>query len=258
MPHLLSLNQITKKFGAVQALKGVSLDLDEGEILGLVGDNGAGKSTLIKILSGALVPDSGSIAINDEILAFNNPKSSADHGIATVYQDLALCENLDVVANLFLGQEELLQKIRYPKILANYKMQRAAIDLLHSLSINLPSVNRRVEQLSGGQRQAVAITRSLARDPRIILLDEPTAALGAAQRRELMQLMQALRTRGLGVIFITHNLNEVLEIADRVVVLRQGVAISKAPIAEITESSLIAVITGISDELSVKKSSDKK
>jgi D-xylose transport system ATP-binding protein len=127
-----------------------------------------------------------------------------------------------------------------------------AIDLLSSLSIKLPSIKSRVEQLSGGQRQAVAIARSLARDPRIVLLDEPTAALGAAQRRDLLQLMRTLRDRGLGVIFITHNLNEVLEVADRVLVLRQGSNISAAPIKQITEASLIAVITGISDDLTAK------
>jgi D-xylose transport system ATP-binding protein len=230
MTYLLSLNKIVKNFGAVQALKGVSLDLNAGEILGLVGDNGAGKSTLIKTLSGVIFPDSGVITLGGE----------------------------PVVFNLFLGHEELFKNIKFPRILAGFRMQRAAIDLLHSLSINLPSVRRRVEQLSGGQRQAVAIARSLARDPKIILLDEPTAALGAAQRRDLIHLMRKLRERGLGVIFITHNLNEVMEVADRVVVLRQGLAISSAPIQEITESSLIAVITGISDELSIKKAGSKK
>jgi D-xylose transport system ATP-binding protein len=258
MTYLLSLNKIVKNFGAVQALKGVSLDLNAGEILGLVGDNGAGKSTLIKTLSGVIIPDSGVITLGGEPVVFNNPRAATDQGIATVYQDLALCENLDVVANLFLGHEELFKNIKFPRILAGFRMQRAAIDLLHSLSINLPSVRRRVEQLSGGQRQAVAIARSLARDPKIILLDEPTAALGAAQRRDLIHLMRKLRERGLGVICITHNLNEVMEVADRVVVLRQGLAISSAPIQEITESSLIAVITGISDELSIKKAGSKK
>lgn len=257
MTALLSLNQIKKSYGPVDALKGVSLEIHAGEILGLVGDNGAGKSTLIKILSGAITPDSGTIALEGKIVAFHNPRAATDHGIATVYQDLALCENLDVVANLFLGHEELFEKVKFPRLLASFRMQRRAVDLLSSLSINLPSIRRRVEQLSGGQRQAVAIARSLALDPRIILLDEPTAALGAAQRRDLLQLMHRLKERGLAVIFITHNLNEVLDVADRVLVLRQGIAVSSAPIDEITESSLIAVITGIADNLSTKGVQEK-
>lgn len=251
MVALLSLKQIKKSYGPIEALKGVDLDLYSGEILALVGDNGAGKSTLIKVLSGAITPDSGEIALEGKIVQFPDPKASTRHGLATVYQDLALCENLDVVSNLFLGHEELF-RFKFPHILASLKMQRMAIDLLSSLSIKLPSIKSRVEQLSGGQRQAVAIARSLARDPRIVLLDEPTAALGAAQRRDLLQLMRTLRDRGLGVIFITHNLNEVLEVADRVLVLRQGSNISAAPIKQITEASLIAVITGISDDLTAK------
>lgn len=248
MAALLSLKQIKKSYGPIEALKGVDLELNAGEILALVGDNGAGKSTLIKVLSGAITPDSGEIALDGAVVNFPNPRSSTRHGLATVYQDLALCENLDVVSNLFLGHEELF-KIKFPRILASLKMQRMAIDLLSSLSIKLPSIRSRVEQLSGGQRQAVAIARSLVRDPRIVLLDEPTAALGAAQRRDLIQLMRTLRDRGLGVIFITHNLNEVLEVSDRVLVLRQGSNISTAQIKDITEASLIAVITGISDDL---------
>jgi D-xylose transport system ATP-binding protein len=251
MVALLSLKQIKKSYGPIEALKGVDLDLYSGEILALVGDNGAGKSTLIKVLSGAITPDSGEIALEGKVVQFPDPKASTRHGLATVYQDLALCENLDVVSNLFLGHEELF-RFKFPHILASLKMQRMAIDLLSSLSIKLPSIKSRVEQLSGGQRQAVAIARSLARDPRIVLLDEPTAALGAAQRRDLLQLMRTLRDRGLGVIFITHNLNEVLEVADRVLVLRQGSNISAAPIKQITEASLIAVITGISDDLTAK------
>ena len=250
---LLSLSQIKKNYGAIEALKGVDLELYAGEILALVGDNGAGKSTLIKILSGVITPSEGVITLEGKEVHLTSPKISNEYGLTTVYQDLALCENLDVVGNLFLGHEELVKKIKFPRILANFKMQRMALELLSSLSIKLPSIKSRVEQLSGGQRQAVAIARALARSPRIILLDEPTAALGAAQRRDLLELMSTLRDRGLGVIFITHNLNEVLQIADRVVVLRQGRNISASPIKNITESSLVAVITGISDELSVKE-----
>ena len=253
MTALLSLSQIKKNYGAVEALQGVDLELNKGEILALVGDNGAGKSTLIKILSGVIAPTSGAITLEGQAVSFSSPRSSTEHGITTVYQDLALCENLDVVGNLFLGHEELASKIKFPRILSSFKMQRMAIDLLASLSINLPSIRSRVEQLSGGQRQAVAIARALALNPQIILLDEPTAALGAAQRRELLGLMSTLKKRGLGVIFITHNLNEVLQVSDRVVVLRQGKNISSAPTSEITEASLVAVITGINNELSTKQ-----
>ena len=253
MTALLSLSQIKKNYGAVEALQGVDLELNKGEILALVGDNGAGKSTLIKILSGVIAPTSGAITLEGHTVSFSSPRSSTEHGITTVYQDLALCENLDVVGNLFLGHEELAKKIRFPRILSSFKMQRMAIDLLASLSINLPSIRSRVEQLSGGQRQAVAIARALSLNPQIILLDEPTAALGAAQRRDLLGLMSTLKKRDIGVIFITHNLNEVLQVSDRVVVLRQGKNISSAPTSEITEASLVAVITGISNELSTKK-----
>lgn len=213
---VLSLKGINKNFGAVSALTNIDLDVHAGEVVALVGDNGAGKSTLIKVLAGVHQPTSGSIFFRGNKVELPDPSSALSLGIATVFQDLALCENLDVVANIFLGKE--LQ----PWHLDEVEMETKAWTLLNELSARIPSVREAVASLSGGQRQTVAIARSLLLSPKLILLDEPTAALGVAQTAEVLDLIERVRDRGLGVIMISHNMEDVRAVADRIVVLRLG------------------------------------
>ncbi len=213
---ILSLKGVSKHFGAVSALTDIDLDVHPGEVVALVGDNGAGKSTLVKILAGVFQPSSGTIRFEGRPVVMHGPSDALDLGIATVFQDLALCENLDVVANIYLGQE------KGPWHLDEVAMEVRAWTLLNELAARIPSVRDVVASLSGGQRQTVAIARSLLLDPRIIMLDEPTAALGVAQTAEVLNLVERLRDRGLGVIMISHNMEDVRAVADRIAVLRLG------------------------------------
>jgi D-xylose transport system ATP-binding protein len=213
---VLSLHRISKHFGAVSALTDIDLDVHAGEVVALVGDNGAGKSTLVKILAGVHQPSSGSVTFRGEPVTLADPSAALGLGIATVFQDLALCENLDVVANIFLGRE--LNPYRLDEV----SMELKAWTLLNELSARIPSVREPVASLSGGQRQTVAIARSLLLEPKLILLDEPTAALGVAQTAEVLDLIERVRDRGLGVIMISHNMEDVRAVADRIVVLRLG------------------------------------
>ena len=238
---VLSLRGIDKNFGAVQALTGIDLDIYSGEVVALVGDNGAGKSTLVKILAGVHPQDGGTITSDDKRVSINNPADSNNLGIATVYQDLALCDNLDVVANLFLGHELGRGTIN------EVEMEKRSWSLLRQLSARIPSVRIPVASLSGGQRQTVAIARSLIGEPRIVILDEPTAALGVAQTAEVLNLIERLRERGLGVVLISHNMADVQAVADRIVVLRLGRNNGEFKVADVTYEDIIAAITGASD-----------
>jgi D-xylose transport system ATP-binding protein len=213
---ILKLRGVSKKFGAVSALTDIDLDVHAGEVVALVGDNGAGKSTLIKILAGVHRPTSGTIEFDGREVTLDDPGTALDMGIATVFQDLALCENLDVVANLFLGHE--LSPFRLDEV----QMEVRAWTLLRELAARIPSVREPIASLSGGQRQTVAIARSLLLSPKVIMLDEPTAALGVAQTAEVLNLIERVRDRGLGVILISHNMEDVRAVADRIVVLRLG------------------------------------
>ncbi len=237
---LVSLSAISKHFGAVSALTEVDLDIFPGEIIALVGDNGAGKSTLVKILAGVLQPSSGAISFEGAPVTLPNPSSALRLGIATVFQDLALCENLDVVANIFLGRE------LSPLQLDEVAMEVRAWTLLAELSARLPSVREPVAALSGGQRQTVAIARSLLMNPRVILLDEPTAALGVAQTAEVLNLIERVRDRGLGVVIISHNMEVVRAVADRIVVLRLGRNNGVFP-RDASTHVLVSAITGADD-----------
>jgi D-xylose transport system ATP-binding protein len=214
--RVLSLRGISKNFGAVSALTDFDLDVHAGEVVALVGDNGAGKSTLVKILAGVHQPSSGSVTFRGKRVTLADPSAALRLGIATVFQDLALCENPDVVANIFLGRE--LSPFRLDEV----SMEVKAWTLLNELSARIPSVRVPVASLSGGQRQTVAIARSLLLEPKLILLDEPTAALGVAQTAEVLDLIERVRNRGLGVIMISHNMEDVRAVADRIVVLRLG------------------------------------
>jgi D-xylose transport system ATP-binding protein len=238
---VMSLRGIDKNFGAVQALTDIDLDIYSGEVVALVGDNGAGKSTLVKILAGVHPQDGGTIMSGDKRVSINNPADSNELGIATVYQDLALCDNLDVVANLFLGHELGRGTIN------EVEMEKRSWSLLRQLSARIPSVRIPVASLSGGQRQTVAIARSLIGEPRIVILDEPTAALGVAQTAEVLNLLERLRERGLGVVLISHNMADVQAVADRIVVLRLGRNNGEFKVADVTYEDIIAAITGASD-----------
>jgi D-xylose transport system ATP-binding protein len=250
---VLSLAGVTKRFGAVQALSDVSLEVSAGEVVALVGDNGAGKSTLVKVISGVYQSDEGEILYAGRKVSVSGPSEAQDLGVATVFQDLALCDNLDVVANLFLGQERLLGPI-----VDEVGMEQEAWRLLRSLSAKIPSVRIPVAALSGGQRQTVAIARSLVGQPRVVMLDEPTAALGVAQTAEVLNLIERLRESGLGVILISHNMADVQAVADRIVVLRLGRNAAEFRVEDATTEQLVAAITGASDNVVAARSARGK
>ncbi|MFI1828253.1 ATP-binding cassette domain-containing protein [Streptomyces sp. NPDC020412] len=244
---LLSLRGISKSFGAVAALTAVDLDVAAGEVVALVGDNGAGKSTLVKVLSGVYAPDAGVIRFADGTVTIPSPAAAQQLGIATVYQDLALCENLNVVENLFLGRE--VRGLR----LDDVTMEVRARALLAELSAKIPSVRLPVAALSGGQRQTVAIARTLLGDPEVIILDEPTAALGVAQTAEVLNLIDRLRERGLGVIMVSHNMADVQAVADTVAVLRLGRNNGVYDALRATAAELVAAITGAEDNVVTRR-----
>ncbi|SCG67785.1 ATP-binding cassette domain-containing protein [Micromonospora inositola] len=245
---VLSLRGITKTFGAVAALTDIDLDVAAGQVVAIVGDNGAGKSTLVKILSGVHAPDSGTISFEGNEVSIPNPAAAHQLGIATVFQDLALCENLNVIENLFLGHE--LRGLR----LDDVAMEVRSWELLRQLSAKIPTVRIPVASLSGGQRQTVAIARSLLGDPKIVILDEPTAALGVAQTAEVLNLIERLRERGHGVIMISHNMADVKAVADTVAVLRLGRNNGVFAVDEVSPQDIIAAITGATDNVVAQRS----
>jgi D-xylose transport system ATP-binding protein len=241
---LLALKGYTKSFGPVEALKDVDLEVYRGEVIGLVGDNGAGKSTLIKAIAGVQPPDSGEATWEGRPVTMSTPHAATDLGIATVYQDLALAENLDVVANLFLGQEKA-DTLPGISVLDEVAMEQRSVELLSSLGVTtLKSVRTEVASLSGGQRQAVAIARSLLGEPRMVMLDEPTAALGIVQTAQILKLIERLRERQLGVIVISHNLANVFEVSDRIAVLRLGRLAATFKAEEASREDIVSAITG--------------
>src|SRR5919205_389076 len=240
---LLEVKGVTKRFGAVEALTDVDFEVHAGEVVALVGDNGAGKSTMIKAISGVGPADEGDFEFDGTPVTIRGPHDSASLGIAVVYQDLALCDNLDVVENLFLGREET-----NGPALDEIAMERESRRLLDSLAVRtLKSVRAEVGMLSGGQRQTVAIARSMLGEPRLVILDEPTAALGVSQTEQVLQLVKRLREQGLGVILISHNLADVFQVADRIVVLRLGRNAGEYPATSDQRQQVVAAITGISD-----------
>jgi D-xylose transport system ATP-binding protein len=238
------LESISKRFGAVQALSDVDFECDAGEVVALVGDNGAGKSTLVKVVAGTNPADSGRITFDGTGVHIGTPQAAAALGIATVYQDLALCDNLDVVANLYVGHERARGPGRNLRLLDEVGMEREALGLLERLAVRLPSLRTDVASLSGGQRQSIAVARATMGDPKLVILDEPTAALGVAQTRQVLDLIRRLRDDGLGVIVVSHNLVDVFAVADRIVVLRLGRRVATFTAAEATAEDVVAAITG--------------
>jgi D-xylose transport system ATP-binding protein len=237
---LLELRGVSKRFGAVQALTDVDFVAQAGKVTALVGDNGAGKSTLIKAIAGINQMDEGEYRFDGQPVQVNSPQAATSLGIATVYQDLALCDNLDVVANLWLGREELSGA----RTLDETSMEQEASRVLKRLAVRIPSVRTQVASLSGGQRQSVAIARSMLGEPKVVLLDEPTAALGVAQTAQVLDLIRTLREHGLAVVVISHNLADVFEVADTIVVLRLGRQIGVLDAKETSSDEVVAAITG--------------
>src|SRR5579862_1251904 len=236
----LVIRNLSKSFGSVRALQEVDFEAKAGEVMALVGDNGAGKSTLIKCVAGIHPPDSGEIFFDGELVHIHTPKDAARLGIEVVYQDLALCDNLDVVANMYLGREihDVLQRIIEPE------MQRKTEETMAGLRVTtLRSVRQRVATLSGGQRQSVAVARAVMWNSRLVILDEPTAALGVAQTEQVLALVKRLAEQGLAVVIISHNLHDVFEVADRITVLRLGRTVGIYVRAKTTQDEVVHAIT---------------
>lgn len=239
---VLALRGVSKRFGAVQALTDVELEVHAGEVVALVGDNGAGKSTLVKTIAGVHPIDDGVIEWEGKSVQINRPHDAQNLGIATVYQDLALCDNIDVVGNLYLGRE-----LRKFGVLNEVEMERRSRELLSTLSIRIPSVRIPIASLSGGQRQTVAIARSMLGEPKLVILDEPTAALGVEQTAQVLDLVERLRERGHAVILISHNMADVKAVADKVAVLRLGRNNGVFDVATTSQEEIISAITGATD-----------
>ncbi|AYY11701.1 sugar ABC transporter ATP-binding protein [Actinobacteria bacterium YIM 96077] len=245
---LLELSGISKAFGAVQALADVDFEVYPHEVLALVGDNGAGKSTLVKTIAGIHTPDQGTVHFDGEQVHIRGPRDAVDLGIETVYQDLALCNNLDVVGNMFLGRERLNAVRGMDEI----SMEQRAWEVLRSLDVmTISNVRLPVASMSGGQRQSVAVARAVMWDAKVVLLDEPTAALGVAQTQQVLNLIRRLREHGLGVVVISHNLADVFDVADRIVVLRLGRRVSTLRASETDPDEVVAEITGARTEREV-------
>ena len=252
-PMLLSLRDITKSFGAVQALQHVDLDIPAGQVTALIGDNGAGKSTLIKTISGIWAPSSGTMYWQGKEVHVHTPRDASHLGIATVYQDLALCDNLDIVQNMYLGREDTKAGL-----LDEISMEITTKQTLADLSVStVKSVRQVVGSLSGGQRQAVAVARAVMRESKLVILDEPTAALGVSQTAQVLELIRTLSSKGIAVLVISHNLNDVFSVADRIAVMYLGTLVSHGPIANYDRNSAVEMITtGRSDRVSAAASSN--
>lgn len=237
---LLELRGIDKSFGPVQVLHDVGLNVYPGEVTALVGDNGAGKSTLVKCISGIYAIDAGTVTFEGREVTIHTPREAADLGIEVVYQDLALCDNLDIVQNMFLGREKTRGVV-----LDEATMEEMAGETLHSLSVRtVKSLRQLVSSLSGGQRQTVAIAKAVLWNSRVVILDEPTAALGVAQTAQVLELVRRLADNGLGVVLISHNMNDVFAVSDRIAALYLGRMAAQVKTADVTHSQIVELITG--------------
>lgn len=248
---VLAVRQVSKRFGPVEALLDVDLVVHPHEVVALVGDNGAGKSTLAKVVSGVVQPDSGLLELDGEPVTVASPSDAHQAGIATVFQDYALCENLDVTANLFLGRE-----LRERSLMRDGEMERVARRILRDITSRIPSVRTPIGHLSAGQRQTVAIARTLIGSPRLVILDEPTAALSVAHTAEILTHIERLRELGLGVVLISHNLNDVRAVSDRIEVLRHGRNNGSFDARNVSQEDLLAAITGATQVAGSRRPSD--
>jgi simple sugar transport system ATP-binding protein len=244
MESLLSVHNVDKRFGGTHAARSVSLDLFPGEVLALAGDNGAGKSTLIKMISGVYQPDSGEVLYQGQTITNKNPQEVRNLGIETIYQDLALADNLDVGVNLFLGREKMTKSFGFLPVLDRKLMREEAKKALKDLGIVVNDLTLPVRYLSGGQRQAIAISRAVYWNAKVLIMDEPTAALGVPEQREVKDLIQRLKKQGVGIIFISHNLNDIFEVSDRIVVLERGRKAGERLISETNEDEVVKLMMG--------------
>ncbi len=247
---VVEMKKISKAFGGVIALRDVDFRLFEGEVVGLVGDNGAGKSTLIKILSGVYIPDKGDIYIGGERVEFRSPLDAWKYGIATVYQELALADKMNVVENIFLGHE-LVKNVLGLRILDKRRMRQRAGELLKQLLIELKSLDVPVSKLSGGQRQGIAICRALNLEARVICMDEPTASMAVGESERILDFVRRLREQGKAVIFISHNLEHVFRVVDRLVVLRHGRVVGEGYVEDLDKDTVVKLITGVLENLNL-------
>lgn len=249
MEPLLSVKNLTKRFGGLVAVNRVSLDVHPGEVIGLVGDNGAGKSTLIKMISGVYQPNEGEIYFDGKLVHIANPSQARDMGIETIYQDLALAGNLHMSANIFLGRE---RKKRYLggiiRVLDEKFMLQESQKLLETLDVHIPSVTSRIEYLSGGQRQAVAIARALYWDARLMIMDEPTNNLGVSEQAKVLDLIRRLRDQGVPVIVISHTIRDIFAVSDRIVVLHRGHKVADKRPQDTSTEEIIQYIMGARDD----------
>jgi D-xylose transport system ATP-binding protein len=248
---ILEMRGISKRYGAVQALTNVDFEVYPGEVVALVGDNGAGKSTLIKCIAGTHAPDEGKIIFDGKEIHLHAPSDATRLGIETVYQDLAICDNLDVVQNMFLGRERVMRLVPpIIELLSEFEMEKRSLAVLETLSVTtISNVREKVASLSGGQRQAVAIARAAMWDAKLVILDEPTAALGVVQTEQVLALVRQLREHGLGVVVISHNLHEVFSVANRIIVLRLGRRVATFDQQSTTPDDVVAAITGAREAL---------
>ena len=244
---LLEVSGLRKSFGAVEALRGVDLQLHAGEVLAIVGDNGAGKSTLIKHVSGVYRPDDGQMLLDGEPLTLASPREARERGIETVYQDLALADDLSVGANIFLGREPVRRLLGFLPVVDDRTIRRETASLLKKIRSDLSAESQTVARLSGGQRQAVAIARAIYWQAKVVLLDEPTAALAVMERERVIDHARELAAHGVGVIYIGHNLTEILKVADRIAVMFRGRTVHVTSAAETSQETLIKYMTGYSD-----------
>lgn len=241
---MLELKGVSKYFGGLTALNNVSMQVHPGEVVALLGDNGAGKSTLIKCVSGVYKPDRGDILFNGESVGNYSPSAIRDLGIETIYQDLALAEQLDVGANVFLGKEKIKRLLGFLPVTDDEYMRREASKVLDRLDIHIPSLTQKLVRLSGGQRQAVAIARAIYWDAKLVIMDEPTAALGVPEQRKVLGLVRSLRDEGIPVIIISHTMADVMEVADRMLVMLRGRMVADIPREKATVDLLVKYIMG--------------
>ena len=241
---LLEVRNLSKNFGAVQALRDMSMQVAPGEVVALAGDNGAGKTTLIKAISGVYKPSGGEIRLSGKPVSFASPQEAREQGIETIYQDLALADNLTIGANIFLGREPMRKAFGFLPVLDRKKMADAARDTMALLDFHVNRLDAPVSNFSGGQRQAVAIGRAVYWNARVLIMDEPTAALGVPEQRKVISLIHQLKAQGRGVIFISHNLQDIFAVSDRIVVLRRGVMAGERRIADTTHDEVVKLMIG--------------
>lgn len=244
MTPLLEVRNLSKSFGAVQALRDLTMQVAAGEVVALAGDNGAGKTTLIKAISGVYKPTAGKILLEGREVDFTSPQEARERGIETIYQDLALADNLTIGANIFLGREPMTRRWGFLPVLDRKKMADAARETMALLDFHVNRLDAPVSNFSGGQRQAVAIGRAVYWNARILIMDEPTAALGVPEQRKVISLIHQLKAQGRGVIFISHNLQDIFAVSDRIVVLRRGVMAGERWIAETTHDEVVKLMVG--------------